>query len=148
MEHRTVTTWIVLDCKWHLSSRKPKIIIMLCMLPFDMPFDTAWYNVSILPTSSIVTLRSLNAFFMGSADKCASVDQFLTTASCSSGAKSCSSLSRFLWHGSVNTKWNFKLCLMSHINPIALTDSLGSACHLRTVHELQTNVCIRLMLAC
>lgn len=37
---------------------------------------------------------------------------------------------------------------MSHIDSIALTECLGSARRLCTVHELQTNVSICLMLAC
>lgn len=54
----------------------------------------------------------------------------------------------FRRHGPINTKLNFKLCLMSHLNPIALIVCLGFACHLCKMQDLQTNVYICVMLPC
>lgn len=80
---------------------------------------------------------------MGSADKCAKLELIFKPPPIVQEPKATSlSLSE---HGPVTIKQNLKLCLMSRINPMALIGCLGAACHLCTMHELQTNVHISVM---
>lgn len=80
---------------------------------------------------------------MGSADKCAKLELIFKPPPIVQEPKATSlSLSE---RGPVTIKQNLRLCLMSRINPTTLIGCLGAACHLCTMHELQTNVRISVM---